>query len=385
MRDGKESGFKTSRSTMRTTVVDLSAKLAVMNGIVQVNEPGSSARSIHGWLKAHMEEHPTDRYELVIGDKVVIELTAGDASRADLTQKIIDQFDSERMNFGEDLRIRLITISALHSGKVDVKQEVKAVEGKPSEQELFHITRLSKSELEAIVDASLTEPSWKVVVAYSELVRRLRQVDPKTTNSFLMLAKIQGYSDADAFVVDAMSRLGHADYLSLLKHLNESGHTDNKRAQVAVSEYAASSTSSVTSEVTRGKGSTPWYKRQSVWVVLGLMWLIGLAIRIMEEHEAEMAEKRRQTECLNRELEIKKEIIRTHEEVKNITQIVYMREPEVEFIGNCLYRVTEYQYAGMDDAYYQSIRTLDYRLGGEWVKVDEETYVAVNGEWVRKY
>lgn len=225
--DGKESGFKTSRSIMRTTVVDVSAKLAVMNGIVQVNEPGSSARSIHGWLKAHMEEHPADRYELVIGDKVVIELTSGDTSRADLSQSIMHQFDIERVNFGEGLRIRLISVTSSNLGTTVGVGGLRSAQRAPSLQEMLRVTRLSRPELEDVVKFPHVEEPWKVVVAYSELLRRLREIDATTKVSFSELARMKGFEDENLFIAKTLKDLGWNDYIELLNKLNKYEEKDN--------------------------------------------------------------------------------------------------------------------------------------------------------------
>lgn len=208
---------------MRTTVVDVSAKLMVTNGIVQINENGMAGQSIHSWLKHHMEQHPAGRYELVIGNNATIDLMAGEASRSDLNVAISQQFDRERMNFGEELRVRLITTSSV--AQAVPKQGRAAIsEGgasAPAERDVWMVTRLSKPQLEAIVEQSLAIEPWRVVVAYCELQRRLGTIEPKLVNSLMILAKTKQFDETGLFISAELNGLGHKDYMSLLARINK--------------------------------------------------------------------------------------------------------------------------------------------------------------------
>lgn len=282
---------------MRTTVVDVTAKLMVTNGVVQVNEVGTPSQSIHAWLRRHMEEHPANRYELVVGTNVVVELGAGDANRPDLTQTIIVQFDKERMNFGEEVRVRLITTAPVAQvaqepapAREPAKYE-KLQTGEVPERAMWEVTRMPKAALESIVEQSLALDRWKVVIAFCELQRRSRAVDPRMVNSFLMLAKVQGFADSDALCDDTLRKLGHKDYITLLKRLNELDIPVVKASQGSMPQDAPKQGAGVTSAQAVSDKGGAWYKKWYAITAASVLVLAMLTNPGVEKHrEAVMNE-----------------------------------------------------------------------------------------------
>jgi hypothetical protein len=262
---------------MRTTVVDENAKLMVTNGIVQVIGTMSSSQSIHAWLKAHIEEYPAERHELIIGDKVVIELGAGEASRADLTKHIVEQFNRERMNFGEDLRLRLIAVSSIEQ-KVPEPAQVIAEpltnDRLPSDQEMWMVTRLPQSDLEAIVERSLTEDTWRVIIAYCELQRRNRSLDPKLIDGLYQLAIANGFSHNGELIEDLFKQLQIPHFGALLDKLSRFSRVDNVNDEKAreypgmtgtkIAQSIESSSSAKNDDV---KEQKPLYKIWWIWLI----------------------------------------------------------------------------------------------------------------------
>lgn len=94
------------------------------------------------------------------------------------------------------------------------------MEGKPSERELWEVTRMSRPALEAVIEQSLMLEPWKVVVAYCEHQRRGGTVPPRIANSFMVLVKDKGYEDVAQFVGDTMSGMGYGSYVELLSKVN---------------------------------------------------------------------------------------------------------------------------------------------------------------------
>jgi hypothetical protein len=96
------------------------------------------------------------------------------------------------------------------------------MEGKPSERELWEVTRMSRPALEAVIEQSLMLEPWKVVVAYCEHQRRGGTVPPRIANSFMVLVKDKGYEDAADFVTDTIKGIGYKSYPDLLSGINQS-------------------------------------------------------------------------------------------------------------------------------------------------------------------
>lgn len=94
------------------------------------------------------------------------------------------------------------------------------MEGKPSERELWEVTRMSRPALEAVIEQSLMLEPWKVVVAYCEHQRRGGAVPPRIANSFMVLVKDKGYEDVAQFVGDTMNGMGYGSYVELLSKVN---------------------------------------------------------------------------------------------------------------------------------------------------------------------
>jgi hypothetical protein len=365
---------------MRTTVVDTNAKLMVTNGVVHVHGgsllfgDGDATMSIHAWLKRHMEDHPAGRYELVFGSKTTIELEPGDPGRPDLSQMIIGRFDEERMNFGEEVRIRLITTSvAVQQPPTPPKaEEVKPLAptaGVP-ERELKELIAMRNNELDAIVEQWLLLKPWKVIIAYAELDRRLQVINPSTVNHMHSFAKCHKYEDPTPFIDDEVRKLGYESYSDLWSKLNETTPAQSRSAVPSrpVESRLTSSTA---------KDSSRWYKKWYVWVLICL----GLMGAIVERIEESAKGKKHASDCIGKEGNLRNyEMSR----IGRIGNMQYVSEPEIQSIGSCKYKILSNVMDLMYGSQYNIIMTYEYDINGEWIQVGNESYKSINGEWVRQ-
>lgn len=95
------------------------------------------------------------------------------------------------------------------------------MEVKPSERELWEVTRMSRPALDSVIEQSLMLEPWKVVVAYCEYQRRGGTIPPRTANSFMVLVKDKRYEGVAEFIDDTLKGLGYENYSDLLVTVNK--------------------------------------------------------------------------------------------------------------------------------------------------------------------
>ena len=158
------------------------------------------------------------------------------------------------------------------------------------------ITRLSKQDLEAIVEQSLTHEPWRVIIAYCELKRRNRSLDPKLTDGLYQLARAQGFNHNGELIEDFFRQLAVPHFGALLDKLSRfsrlSAIQNSASTQATTGAVGLVKDDSVANESTslqsksslnfdngvQTKNQKPFYKIWWVWLIF--LILAGQIIRI---------------------------------------------------------------------------------------------------------
>ena len=204
------------------------------------------------------------------------------------------------MNFGEELRVRLITTSLIEPSApapASISSEPVAIEQFPKEEEMWMITRLPQLDLEAMVEQSLTHEPWRVIIAYCELKRRNRSLDPKLTDGLYQLARAQGFRHNGELIEDFFRQLAVPHFGALLDRLSRFNNSANKdngtytdKGGVPVSathnpiatgsQTRPLSGSSNSDKSNKTKEQKPLYKIWWVWLIF--LFVVGTMMKTNE-------------------------------------------------------------------------------------------------------